>query len=111
MIATKGRLDRTLLKQLVERVKEAADPKRIVLFGSAARDAMSADSDIDLLVVVATGASRRAATQAIYRRLFGFPLATDVVVVTEEDVRVYGESNGLVIRQALREGREVCRAA
>jgi uncharacterized protein len=111
MIATKGKVDRDLLRELIERVADAVHPVRIVLFGSAAREAMAADSDIDLLVIVPDGTARRDAMRVIYRRLFGFPHATDVVVVTEQDVREFGSSSGLVIQHALREGREVYHAS
>ncbi|MDR0602119.1 MAG: nucleotidyltransferase domain-containing protein [Treponema sp.] len=40
-----------LVSDLVENLK-AADPYKIVLFGSCARDKMTADSDIDLMVVL-----------------------------------------------------------
>ncbi len=72
---------------------------------------MGPNSDIDVLVVVGNQVSRRAATQAIYRSLFGFSVATDVVVVTEDDVARYASNPGLIIGEALREGREIYRAA
>ncbi len=72
---------------------------------------MGPNSDLDVLVVVENGISRRAATQAIYRSLSGFSVATDVVVVTEDDVARYASDPGLVIGEALREGQEIYRAA
>src|SRR5712671_5992654 len=42
-----------VLDDVVRRVVAAADPERIILFGSAARGAMRHDSDIDLLVIKA----------------------------------------------------------
>ena len=43
--------DPNYLQALVDSIVETADPERIILFGSAARDQMQDDSDIDLLVV------------------------------------------------------------
>lgn len=46
--------DQALLDEIVHRILAVARPDRIILFGSAARGAMTKDSDIDLLVVEAS---------------------------------------------------------
>lgn len=80
---------------------------RIVLFGSAARGQMGPHSDLDLLVVMPDGVHRRHTAQRIYRSLLGFGVAKDVIVVTESDVRDYGDNPSLVLFPALREGKEI----
>ncbi len=100
-------LAREKLDDLVERILDAAQPVRIVLFGSAARGEARADSDIDVLVIVPRGSHRRTTARMIYRRLLGFGLPVDVVVATQEDVEKYSASPGLVYREALGEGREL----
>lgn len=94
------------LDRIIRRVVEAARPDKIYLFGSAARDDMSTDSDVDLLVVKKV-AHRRKLAQEIYRHLIGSGRAVDIVVVTPEDIENHGGSPVLVIGSALREGREV----
>ncbi len=59
------------LKEVIDRAVEAATPLKIILFGSAARDNMSKNSDLDLLVVVPDGSHRREIAHKIYRSLFG----------------------------------------
>jgi predicted nucleotidyltransferase len=103
--------DPQLLDELVRRTVAAAHPVRIILFGSAARAAMGPDSDLDLLVVVRDGVHRRKTAQAIYKGLRGIGFAKDVVVVTESDVREFGENPSLVICPALRQGKEIYHAA
>jgi predicted nucleotidyltransferase len=44
-------IDETLAKEIVRRILSAASPDRIILFGSAASQAMTRDSDLDLLIV------------------------------------------------------------
>jgi predicted nucleotidyltransferase len=44
-------IDDSLAHELVRRMLTAAHPGRIILFGSAASGTMTADSDLDLLVV------------------------------------------------------------
>ena len=41
-----------VLDALVGRIVEAVHPRRIILFGSAARNEMRPDSDLDVLVVM-----------------------------------------------------------
>lgn len=89
----------------------AVQPVRILLFGSAARGTMGPDSDLDLLVVVRDGVHRRRTAQAVYRSLAGIGCSKDVVVVTESDVEQFGSNPSLVICPALRQGKEIYRAA
>jgi len=105
------RLDRRLLDELVKRTVEAVHPLRIILFGSAARDAMGPDSDIDLLVVVPDGVHRRQTAQTIYKCLSGLGFSKDVVVVTQSDILEYGDNPSLVISPAINQGRQLYHAA
>lgn len=94
------------LQQIIARIVEAAQPEKIILFGSAVREEMGPNSDVDLLVIKA-GAHRLDLTGKIYRHLHGVGEAVDVVVVTPEDVERYGENPALVIAPALKEGKVV----
>ncbi|MEW6358315.1 MAG: nucleotidyltransferase domain-containing protein [Planctomycetota bacterium] len=100
-----------IIEELVQRIVRTVHPLRIVLFGSAARSQMGPDSDLDVLVVMPDGAHRRQTAQTIYRGLMGLGMAKDIVVVTESDVRQYGDNPSLVLCPALREGKEIYRAA
>ena len=42
-----------IINEIVERVRGVATPERIILFGSSATGEMTADSDIDLLILEA----------------------------------------------------------
>jgi predicted nucleotidyltransferase len=99
-----------LLDEVVKRTVKAVQPLRIILFGSAARGTMGQDSDLDLLVVVPDGVHRRRTAQAVYKSLRGIGFAKDVVVVTESDIREYGDNPSLIIYPALRQGTELYHA-
>jgi uncharacterized protein len=101
-------LQRTL-DDLVQRIVRAVHPRRIILFGSAARGHMGPNSDLDVLVVMQDGTHRRRTAQIIYRSLMGLGTAKDIVVVTERDVQEHGDNPSLVLFPALREGRELYR--
>jgi predicted nucleotidyltransferase len=99
--------DPKVLEDLVRRIVEIVQPLRIILFGSAARSEMKPDSDLDVLVVVPEGTHRRHTAQRIHRHMIGFPLAVDIVIATESDLRTLGENFSLVYYPALREGKEI----
>lgn len=103
-------MDERVLEKLVARIAVEFSPLRIILFGSAARGDEGSDSDLDVLVVMPDGVHRRQTAQAIHRSLADLPVAKDVVVVTESDVRKHGNNPSLVLYPALREGKELYRA-
>ena len=103
-------LDDVTLDDIVRRVVDVAQPRKIILFGSAARGDLGPDSDVDLLVISDTEDTRELAAR-IHRGLRGVRVAVDATVVTPAHVQRYKDSLGLVIKPALREGKVVYDAA
>ena len=95
------------LNELVRRIVMAAHPLRVILFGSAARGEMGADSDIDVLVVMPDGAHRRHTAEMLHRQFSGIPYGIDVVVATPSDLEKNRYSVGQIYRTILEEGREL----
>ena len=93
------------MQTIVDRVVATANPNKIILFGSAQRGDMGPNSDLDILVVMPSGIHRRTTARSIYRNLIGVGFATDIIVVTEEDIEQYKDNIGLVIKPALEEGK------
>jgi predicted nucleotidyltransferase len=91
--------------EAVARIVEQAHPSRIILFGSAARDESSPQSDIDLLVVMPEGTHKRRTAQMLYRKLRGLPVPVDIVVTTEIDLNQQKDNPGLIYRTILQEGK------
>jgi uncharacterized protein len=102
--------DPQAIDELVRRIVEAVHPQRVILFGSPARGEMGPHSDLDVLVIMPDGTHRRRTAQEVYRRMWGFGFAKDIVVVTESDVREYGTNPYMIIKNALQEGRELYHA-
>ncbi|MBV5347963.1 nucleotidyltransferase domain-containing protein [Lamprocystis purpurea] len=95
-----------LLDEAVRRIVQAVHPEQILLFGSQAWGQATADSDIDLLVIL--GASdqpgyRRA--REVYRSLRGLLLPIEVVVRTRDEVTRAARFPASLERQALDHGR------
>jgi predicted nucleotidyltransferase len=104
-------LSSALIDEIVRRVTNAIHPLRVILFGSAARGEMGPNSDVDLLIIMPDGTRRRDASRKAFRALSGLGIAKDVVVVTESDLKEFGQNPSLVIKPALEEGREVYHVA
>ena len=98
------------VEEVVRRIVDAAQPEKIILFGSAARGEMGPHSDLDILVVK-SGADHWGLSGRIRRALRGVNAAVDLVVATPEDIERYKDSHPLVYKPALREGRVVYEAA
>jgi predicted nucleotidyltransferase len=73
-----------ILNEIIRRIVETADPRKIILFGSAGRGEIGPNSDLDVLVVMPSGVHRRKTARSTYRNLIGVGFAADIVVVTEQ---------------------------
>ncbi len=102
-------METSVLDTIIERIVEVADPERIILFGSGVRG-NGPHSDLDLLVVKEGSFDRRKLVGDVCMNLIGVGQAVDVVIVTPEEVKEYGDTHALVISPALTEGREVYQA-
>lgn len=101
------KLTEKTLGEVIQRVVEAAQPERIILFGSAARGEMGPHSDVDLLVIKGGEYDQSRLVGDIYMKLHGVGQAVDVILVTPEQVEKYRNTHCLIIAPALREGKEV----
>jgi uncharacterized protein len=95
------------IPEMVQRIVDAFDPQRIILFGSHARGDAHRWSDIDLLVIFNEPIDTRRMTVAIRRALRDIPAPKDIVATTSDTLSREGRKIGTVYRPALREGRTV----
>ena len=98
-----------LLDQMVQAIVAEVDPEQVILFGSRARGDAREDSDVDLVVVVAEPfgpeRSRRQELVRLYHALVEFPVSTDILVYSYDDVDYWRDSLNHVLARALREGK------
>lgn len=106
MKAKKKILSDEIIQEIVRRIVAAVQPEKIILFGSAAREEMGPDSDVDLLVVKPCGHRRKTALK-IERSLIGIGIPTDIIVAKPDDIERYKDTIGLIYRPALREGKTI----
>ena len=95
------------LDELTRRVVDAVHPLRIILFGSAARDEMSQESDLDIAIVVSEDVNRHEVAAKVYPRLLGLGIAVDLLVVTPGLLEKYKSSRSLIYYDIWRDGREI----
>ena len=100
------------IDQAVRKIVDFEQPKRVILFGSAARGATDIHSDVDLLIVTQEEvASPRKESIRIRRALRGLSMPMDILVISEKRLRELADRPGLIYREALRHGKVVYDAA
>jgi predicted nucleotidyltransferase len=94
-----------ILDRIAARIIKTCNPEKIILFGSAFKESMSDDSDFDLLIVMRNGIHRRRTAQLIYKNISDIGFASDIIVVTMEDIELYKDDEWTIIKPALSEGK------
>jgi len=102
--ASAGTVDRRI-RTMVSRIVKKFDPERIILFGSRAGKNARPDSDVDLLVVMDAGRTRRDAELALRKLLHDIPVPKDVIVSRPEDFAWRKDIVGTIEYPATREGK------
>ncbi len=78
-------LESGVLEEYVRQIVKNTDPDVVVLFGSQARGTMTADSDVDILVVH-PGPRLRRIQRTAYESLRGHSTPVDIIVRSPEDM-------------------------
>lgn len=111
MVESTTAVTQDTLDLIVDSLGEEAEPERIVLFGSQARDGAAADADIDLLVIerrpFGPGRSRRKEMARLWRALSPLGVGADILLYSADEAERWRGSRNHVVGKALREGRVV----
>lgn len=98
--------DDAVIAEAGRRLSEAATPgSRVILFGSHARGDAGKHSDLDFLVIEPSVQDVVEETYRLRCTLDDLDVFADIVLVTEEEARAWGDVHGTVIHEALSEGR------
>ena len=84
---------------------DAANPIRIIIFGSYASGGARDDSDVDLLIVERGPTNKRAEMVRLRNVVRPLRIPVDIIVVSEEEFADWAHLNGTVLYWAAREGR------
>ena len=99
------------LEQTVAMIVQLADPDRVILFGSAATGEMTADRDLDLLVVESRVSNTRHESIRLRAPLEDVPFPIDVIVMTRERFEETKDVIGAIAYPANKYGRVFYEAA
>lgn len=73
------------IQQVVNSIKQYYNPQKIMLFGSAAVNAMTENSDIDLIIIKQTKEPKHTRTINLYKHLMNLQLPLDILVYTPQE--------------------------
>lgn len=71
-----------ILDEIVRRICRTANPQRIILFGSAATETMTVDSDLDLLVIKDGFKNQGDENLRLWKYLHGIEAPVDIFAMT-----------------------------
>ena len=96
-----------VLNEMVRLIAERFHPEKIILFGSYANGQPTADSDLDLLIVMRVDGSLRKKANEIDLALADRMVPMDVIVVTPQQFERRKDAIGTIVREAAREGKVI----
>lgn len=94
-----------LLQEIVERIRSAGQPERIILFGSRARGQAHPHSDYDLLVIQESEQPRYRRAAPLYAALADLPAEVDVMVYTPGEVHEWSAVPQAFVTTAVGQGK------
>jgi len=100
-------IDEHILQQAVKRIVAAAQPSRVILFGSHGRGDADAGSDLDLMVIKPQVPDKYAEMICLHEAVGGIGVGVDVLVYSEAEIEERRDWCTSPIYGALREGRTV----
>ncbi len=95
------------IRSVVQAIIKEVHPVQIILFGSAARGDLDANSDIDFLVVMPDGTHKRQTAHLLYKKIRGVGIPFDILVATPSLLTKHKDNAGLIYKTILSEGKQV----
>jgi len=96
-----------LVSDIVRRIVEAAQPEKVILFGSQARGEARPNSDFDVLVIKQSDEPRYRRSAPLYAALADLPVEVEVMVYTPEEVEEWRGVPQAFVTTAVREGMTI----
>ena len=104
-------IDQITIQQAAELLRRAAEPEKIILFGSYARNGADPGSDVDLLVVESVVSDAAMEMVRLMRVLSPLRIPADVLVVSRQDFVDWSDTPGHILFEAATEGVVLYEAA
>ena len=103
-------IDEQTLQQVVQRIVAAAQPSRVILFGSYGRGDASEDSDLDIMVIEPRVPDRYEEMIRLQKVVGRLGTGVDLLVYSEAEYERRSQVPGTVLYWARKEGKPVYEA-
>lgn len=107
MLKKVEKVDKALIDDIKNRIVEAVDPEKIILFGSFAYGKPSKDSDLDILVIMKSDLPRYKRSVPIYKALAGMLIPKDIIVYTPQEVEEWDNVPQAFVTTAVTRGEKI----
>lgn len=104
-------IDEQILQQVVKRIVAAAQPSRVILFGSYGRGDADAGSDLDLMVIKPEVSDPYTEMIRLHEVVGSIGRGVDVLVYSEVEYQRRSQVPGTVLYWARKEGKALYEAA
>ncbi|MCE1253221.1 MAG: nucleotidyltransferase domain-containing protein, partial [Anaerolineae bacterium] len=98
-------LSAVLLKDIIKRIVNEVHPQQIILVGSYAYGTPTADSDLDLLIIMPTSARPAQRSLMISRCLRPRPFPMDILVRTPQEINQALNNDDPFLSKMIKEGK------
>jgi uncharacterized protein len=93
------------VREAVNRIRQVAQPSKVILFGSYARGEATADSDLDLMVILPGKPDKVAEMIRLRQAVGAVGIGVDVLVFSEQEAERRSQVPGTVLYWAVKEGK------
>ncbi len=93
------------IQQIVKVITTRLSPRRIILFGSYAREEAGPDSDLDLLIELDPPLPSHGRSSRIKALFDAYPCPMDILVYTTEEIAYWQRAPASLVASVLREGK------
>jgi hypothetical protein len=104
-------IDERTLQEIVRRIVAAAQPSRVILFGSYGRGDADTGSDLDIMVIKPEVVDRYVEMVRLYEAVGGMGPGLDILVYSEAEYQRRSRVPGTVLYWARKQGKDVYEAA
>lgn len=93
------------IQQIVDVIASHLSPRRVILFGSYAREEAGPESDLDLFVELDPPLPARGRSRRIKQLFDTYPGPMDIVVYSPQEVAYWKQAPASLVASVLREGK------
>lgn len=99
------KLSKQNIKQIVDKIVDGLNPEKVILFGSYATGSATANSDLDLLIIMDSDKPSYKRSAAVRSLLWPPKVAMDILVYSPEEIEKVSGLPNHVVTDAFKTGK------